>query len=128
MTVSGWMFNGIRIFVDSSREDSNQIVPRLQPLQGPTVLQVFGYESDVRTIAGLIVGDVDKDAIKTLRTTGSGYTLENVDGIIAPASGFIIKGVSVDQVHSICQTLRTDLDSNAPVYKIELQVYLDDSV
>lgn len=116
-----WSLNSIRIFVSELKEEATQIVPRLQPLSGPTVLQVFGYESDIVTIAGLIVGDTDRDALKLLRTTGSGYVLESPEGTIG--SNFVVKAVSINREKSICQTLREDLDSTAPVYRAEIQLY-----
>ena len=115
-----WTLDGIRIFVGESKEDAGQIVPRLQPLSGGTVLQVFGYESDVRTIGAIVVGDTDKDALKALRTTGSTYTLVSPEGTIGD---FIVKNVSVNRVPCICQTLRTDLDADSPVYQVEIQLY-----
>jgi hypothetical protein len=96
----------------------------LQPLSGATILQVFGYESDIRTLGAVVVGDVDKDAIKTLRTTGSGYILESPEYPLPSGMGdFIVKNVSISRLHSICQTLRPDLDTDAPVYQVELQLY-----
>lgn len=115
-----WTINGIRIFVQESKEDAGQIVPRLQPLSGGTVLQVFGYESDIRTVGAVVVGDADKDAIKALRTTGSTYTLVSPEGSLG---SFIVKNVSVNRVKCICQTLRPDLDAEAPVYDVEIQLY-----
>src|SRR3989304_4914577 len=116
-----WTIGGGRIFISDSKEEANQIVPRLQPLTGPTILQVFGYESDVRTIAGIVVGNVDRDALKVLRTTGNGYTLQSPEGVVG--TDFIVKGISISRMSSICQTMRPDLDSDAPVYKVEIQLY-----
>jgi len=115
-----WSLNSIRIFVNESKEDAAQIVPRLQPLSGGTVLQVFGYESDVRTITGLVVGDTDKNGLKTLRTTGSSYTLLSPEGSLG---SFVVKNVVVNRSPSICQTLRPDLAEDAPVYQVEVQLY-----
>lgn len=115
-----WTLNGIRIFVGESKEDAGQIVPRLQPLSGGTVLQVFGYESDVRTLAAIVVGDTDKDALKALRTTGSAYALVSPEGSLG---SFTVKNISINRVPSICQTLRTDLADDSPVYQAEIQLY-----
>ena len=115
-----WSLDGVRIFVDESKEEAGQIVPRLQPLAGGTVLQVFGYESDIRTITGLVVGDTDKDALKTLRTTGATHTLLSPEGSLG---AFTVKNVGVNRLMSICQTIRPDLSETAPVYKVEIQLY-----
>jgi hypothetical protein len=114
-----WSLNSIRIFVSESKEDAGQIVPRLQPLAGATVLQVFGYESDVRTLGAIVVGDTDKNALKNLRTGGS-YTLNSPEGTLG---SFIVKNVSITRLPSICQTIRGDLPTTAPVYQAEIQLY-----
>lgn len=115
-----WTINSIRIFVGESKEEAGQIIPRLQPLNGGTVLQVFGYESDIRTIGCIVVGDTDKDAIKALRTTGDAYELVSPEGSLG---SFLVKNVGVTRIHCICQTIRLDLDSDAPVYQVEIQLY-----
>jgi hypothetical protein len=116
----GWYINSIRVFVGESKEDAGQIVPRLQPLGGGTVLQVFGYESDVRTVKGLVVGEIDKEAIKDLRKDGGYYTLMSPEGALGD---FIVKNVVVSRVKCICQTIRPDLPDNSPVYEVEVQLY-----
>lgn len=115
-----WTLDGIRVFVGESKEEAGQIVPRLQPLSGGTILQTFGYESDVRTITAIVVGDTDKDALKALRSTGSNYTLVSPEGSLG---SFIVKSVSINRIPSICQTLRTDLAEDSPVYQAEIQLY-----
>jgi hypothetical protein len=119
-----WTLGGIRIFVSESKEEGGQIVPRLQPLSGATILQIFGYESDIRTLGAVVVGDTDKDALKSLRTTGSGYILESPEYPTPSGIGsFVVKNVSINRLHSICQTLRSDLATDAPVYQAEIQLY-----
>lgn len=114
-----WTIDGIRIFVGESKEEAGQIVPRLQPLSGGTVLQVFGYESDVRTIGAIVIGDTDKDALKALRTGGTAELISPEGSL----GSFTVKNVSVSRVSAICQTLRGDLPEDSPVYQVELQLY-----
>jgi len=119
-----WTIDGTRIFVNESKEDAGQIVPRLQPLGGATVLQTFGYESGITNLSALIVGDVDRDAIKLLRTTGLSYVLESPEYPVPSGMGeYTVKSVSISRESCICQTIRPDLDTDAPVYRIELQLY-----
>lgn len=115
-----WSLDGIRIFVGESKEEAGQIIPRLQPLGGGTVTQVFGYDSDIRTLGAIVVGDTDKDALKALRTTGGSYTLLSPEGSLGD---FLVKNVSVNRLLCICQTIRMDLPEDAPVYQIEIQLY-----
>jgi len=114
-----WTLSGVRIFVDESKEDAGNIVPRLQPLSGGTVLQTFGYESDIRTVHALVVGTVDKDALKDTRKSGT-HALVSPEGSLG---SFTVKNVSVSRVHCICQTIRLDLAADAPVYEVEIQLY-----
>lgn len=116
-----WTLAGTRVFVGESKEDAGQIVPRLQPLAGGTVLQVFGYESDVRTISAIVVGDTDKDALKALRMGGTAELI-SPEGTLG---SFTVKNVSVQRIHCISQTILVD-GSHAcedPVYQIEVQLY-----
>ena len=109
----------VRIFVQESKEDAGQIVPRLQPLSGGTVLQVFGYESDIRTLQAIVVGDTDKDDLKAMRQGGT-HALTSPEGSLG---SFTVKNVSVNRVMCICQTLRPDLAEDSPVYDVEIQLY-----
>jgi hypothetical protein len=115
-----WSLNGIRIFVQENTGDGSQIIPRLQPLDGGTVLQFFGYESEVRSINAFVVGDTDMDALRALRKTSTAYTL------ISPMrtlGNFYVKKISYKQIPNICQTLRTDLASDAPMYIVDMELY-----
>lgn len=114
-----WNINGIRIFVNESKEDAGQILPRIQPLSGGTVVQVFGYESDIRNISGLVVGNTDKNAIKNLVTGGS-FSVGSPEGSLG---SFQVKGVTVNRVPCVCQTIRPDLNEDSPVYKVDIQLY-----
>jgi hypothetical protein len=115
-----WSLSGIRTFVGESKEDAGQIVPRLQPLGGGTVLQTFGYESDIRVIQAIVVGDTDKDGLKDLRKSGGNYTLMSPEGSLG---AFLVKKVTVSRIKCICQTLRPDLPEDSPVYNVEIELY-----
>jgi len=115
-----WTINSTRIFVDESKEEGGQIIPRLQPLSGGTVLQTFGWEATIRVVHGLVVGDTDKDAILNLRKSTSDFTLMSPEGSLG---GFKVKKVTISRIHCICQTIRTDLAENSPVYEVEMELY-----
>lgn len=115
-----WTLNSIRIFVQESNAESGQIIPRLQPLSGGTVLQIFGYDSRVNTINGIVVGDTDRDALMNLTTTGSAYTLVSPEGSMGT---YYVRKVAYKRIPNICQTMRPDLASDAPVYIFDLELY-----
>lgn len=115
-----WTLGSVRIFAQDLKEEVGQIIPRLQPLSGDTVLQVFGNESDVRTLTGYVVGSTDKEAVKGM-TTGGTETLVSPEGT---EGTFHVKNVVVTRVRCICQTLRTDLPEDSPVYNVDIQLYV----
>lgn len=115
-----WSLGGIRVFAQDLKEDVAQIIPRLQPLSGGTVLQNFGHEDDVRTLLGIVVGQTDKNALKAMTEGGSAELIspEGSEGT------FEVKSVTVNRLMVICQTLRPDLPENSPVYNVEIQLYV----
>lgn len=114
-----WTLGGIRIFVQDLREHTAQIIPRLQPLSGGTVLQTFGHEDDIRTVVGLVVGQADKDDLKDM-TTGGSVELVSPEG---SEGSYEVKDVKVSRLMVICQTLRPDLPEDSPVYSVEIELY-----
>ena len=119
-----WTLNSIRIYAQEFDEINKNIIARLQPLSGGTVLHRFGYESTVYTLNGVIVGTVDKDALLSLAKSSSTYTLVTPYATIATVS---INTAKVNQRLSvISQSMRGDLDCNAPVYDIALELYIED--
>ena len=115
-----WTINGTRIFVNSLNGSGKNIFARLQPLSGGTVIQRFGYESPIRKIGGLIVGDDDRDDIEALAASGSSFILA-YDGDTY-FQGYIAD-VSWTRTLTVYQNIRTDLDCEAPVYEVELTLY-----
>jgi len=115
-----WTLNGIRIFVQEANADASQIIPRLQPLSGPTVIQIFGYESQVHSLNAIVVGDTDKAALMTLATTGLDYALVSPEGSMGD---FLIKKISFKRIRNICQTLRPDLAEDSPMYVFDMELY-----
>lgn len=114
-----WTLGGVRIFAQDLKEEVGQIIPRLQPLSGGTVLQTFGYESDIETITGFVVGSADKNELKGMSEGGS-VTLVSPEGSLG---SFLVKSVRVSRIMCVCQTLRPDLPEDSPVFTVEIQLY-----
>lgn len=115
-----WTLNSIRIFVQESTAEGSQIIPRLQPLSGGTVLQIFGYEDRIHGINAIVVGDTDRDALLALRKTGNTYTLVSPEGSMG---SYYVKKVAYKRIPNLCQTMRPDLAEDAPVYIFDLELY-----
>jgi len=118
-----WTLNGTRIYVQDSKSDGSQIIPRLQPLNGGTILQFFGYEDYIRQLSAIIVGDVDRDALLSL--TYSGATSVSLVTPEGTEGDFFVKKVSYTRIPNSCQTLRTDLAEDAPMYNVNVELYAD---
>lgn len=115
-----WTLNGVRIFVQENTDEGGAIIPRLQPLSGETVLQFFGYESNIKNINAHVIGDTDKNALLALRKTGSAYALVSPMGSLG---NYYVRKATSKQIHNICQTLRNDLPEDAPYYIMDFELY-----
>jgi hypothetical protein len=115
-----WTINSIRIFVQESNAEASQILPRLQPISGGTVIQIFGYDSRVNTINAIVVGDTDRDALLALPTTGLSYALVSPEGSMG---SYLVKKIAYKRIPNICQTMRPDLATDSPVYIFDVELY-----
>jgi hypothetical protein len=116
-----WQLGGVRIYTQESNENTSQILPRLQPLSGGTVVQVFGYESLIRQISVLVVGDTNKNTLKGFSQNGGvSKTLVSPEGTLGD---FVVKSATVRRTKSICQTIDTSQPEDAPVYEVDLELY-----
>jgi len=115
-----WYYNNIRIFVTSIDVGKKQIIARVQPLAGATVLQTFGWDSDQVKLGCIVVGSGDVNAIKALYETGLSYILSGPwgeEGRFYPAT------VDAKMTMHIYQNLRTDLACDTPTYDVNLELY-----
>lgn len=119
-----WTYNTNRIYPQNSEESNSAILPRLQPLSGGTVIQAFGYDSDIRTISAIVVGDTIKDALRILsKDGGSAHALVSPEGSLG---NWILKSFKASRTNSTCQTIDQTQDSDAPVYDVELELVRED--
>lgn len=116
-----WSYNGIRVFVQQNTGNKKQIIARLQPLEGGTILQTFGWEDITVKLSGLVVGN-DMNDLLALTETGTAYTLSGSTG---DYGDYFLNSISYDQLNSICQTIRPDLPEDSLVFKVDLELYPD---
>lgn len=115
-----WTLGGVRIFAQESRREAGRIMPRLQPLNGGTVIQSFGFESPIHSVNALVVGDTDRDALMAMAVATSNYTLVSPEGSMG---SFSVRKANYNRIPNICQTLRTDLPEDAPMYNFDFELY-----
>lgn len=116
-----WTLGGNRIYVQEKEGNSSQIIPRLQPLSGPTVLQYFGYDNDVLNVNTIVVGDTIKDALVGYsKDGGTSHAFVSPEGSLG---NWVVKSCSHKRTKSTCQTIDITQPEDAPVYEIDLELY-----
>lgn len=118
-----WTLGGHRIYTQKSSENTSQILPRLQPVNGPTVIQSFGYDSLTRAITIIVVGDTIKNALIAFAQDGGlSHAFVSPEGSLG---NWIVKSCVPSRTESTCQTIDPLQPTDAPVYEIELELYED---
>ena len=116
-----WTYGGLRIYPDKSGENTSAILPMLQPLGGGTIVQAFGFQSTVRQLSGLIVGDTIKEALEAFaKDGGAAHALVSPEGSLG---NFMMKSFNVDRTMSTCQTIDITQPEEAPVYNFQMELY-----
>jgi hypothetical protein len=116
-----WTLGGNRIYTQESSENTGQILVRLQPVSGGTVVQSFGYDSLIRQMTVIVVGDTIKNAIKGYsQDGGTSHALVSPEGSLG---NFIVKSAQVKRTNSTNQTIDITQDCATPVYEIALEMY-----
>lgn len=116
-----WTINGTRIYVTDLRSDEGAVIARLQPLDSSTVLHFFGTEAEIYKVGGYVVGDTNLAAIKALKANTSAYTFTDHDNF--SISCYVSK-IGVTRMNSVWQTIDQAQDCSAPVYKLDLEIYV----
>jgi hypothetical protein len=115
-----WTFNGVRIIVTGYNEHVKQLISRLQPLGLESIYHSFGYQSPEYEITAYVVGDTDKFALRYITGIGGQYTLSGPEGTLGI---FYLADSKFTRSQEIWQSLRPDLDCEAPVYVATLSLY-----
>ncbi len=123
--MTSWTYDGVAIYVQGIEDNGTQIIARLQPVNNKTVLQTFGWESDIYNVTALIATDTDRDSLRTLRKNATSYVLSGPEGVI---DNFFLKSFKATRTESVSITIfdRPSLDSTVPVYIVDLELYLDE--
>ena len=118
-----WYIESVRIFPQESVKNFEQIIAELNPLAGGSIYHNFGWSEEKRNVNVYIVGLVDDAAIAAMTTTGTPITLSGPYG----ADDYLLKSAASSQVpFVICQSIRPDLAEDAPVFIVDLELWLDE--
>jgi hypothetical protein len=115
-----WYLDTVRITVQKLDGDNVQIIPRLQPLSGGTVLQVFGYEDETTSLGCLVVGSGDLASLQGMVIDGLTHTLSGPENFV---HDYYIKSLSHSRQMTRAQTFRSDKDCFASVFNVEMELY-----
>lgn len=119
-----WTLGGHRIYVQDSDENISQIAPRLQPLSGGSIIQDFGYDSTIRNIQAIVVGDTIKDALKAFSKDGMlSHAFVSPEGSLG---NWMVKGFKATRTRSTCQSIDTSQPEDAPVYDVSIELWIED--
>lgn len=118
-----WTLGGVRIFPEKITQSEKPILAELQPVEGGTIIHVFGYEDELMRIEGKLVGPTDRLTLRDLIRTGSPITLSGPNGVI---DEYTVKSSEFDRLNVICQTLRPDLADDEIVYQMSLEMRRDE--
>lgn len=119
-----WTLGGHRIYTQESDEGTSAIAPRLQPLNGGSVVQSFGYDSTIRNINVIIVGDTIKNAIKAFaQDSMTSHAFVSPEGSLG---NWMVKSFKANRNKSTCQTIDTLQPEDAPVYEAQIELWQED--
>ena len=118
-----WTLNSIKIITQDFDMDTKNILARIQPITGGTLLHKFGYESTVYSINAIVVGVTDKNDLIALAKTNTAYTLVTSSGSV---SNVYVSGVKAKQrLGVVNQTLRSDLACDVPIFDVSIELYVE---
>ena len=116
-----WTYGSRRIYVQKITKGASQIMPRLQPLSGGSKLQVFGYDSTVRNITAIVVGDTIEQAIEAFaKDSATAHALVSPEGSLG---NWILKDYNSNRTDSTCQTIDETQPEDSPVYDVEMTLW-----
>lgn len=119
-----WTLGGNRLYVQKLTENTSQILPRLQPLSGGSVIQSFGYDSTTLSVMAIVVGSTIKDVFMGYAQDGGAtHAFVSPEGSLG---SWIVKSCSPNRTDSTCQSIDITQPEEAPVYEVELELWRED--
>lgn len=115
----GWTINSIPIIVTGEEKTAKKLIARLQPVQGGTILQFFGYDSPIHQIEARVVGVANLAALEALVNTSTAYALVGYNF----SKNLYVSTVRSHRDEVVYQTLDTTQNCESPVYTVSLELY-----
>ena len=116
-----WEIGNVRVFVLDMGGEDTHIVSRLHPFGGGTIHHSFGWEDEVTKVGGYVVGSGDLGTLQSYTTSGTTtFQLNSPYGVLG---NYLVSKVAYKLTKGICQSLRTDLPQDTPVYKVDVELF-----
>lgn len=121
-----WSYGGVRIFVQDMSTKDEQLMARLNPLAGDTIYHIFGWDELIVNVNAYVVGLTDISALRAFARDGDSHLLASP---LSASSGvpYFLKAINTKIVSTTCQTLRSDLADDSPVYIADLELWYDNA-
>jgi hypothetical protein len=116
-----WYLDTTRIFVQDAPRSANQIVARLQPIQGATINHVFGYEKEKINVKCKVVGEANISALEDMYQDGSTHYLYG--GTVFSGWDVIVNSINIIPTITVSQTLTATCTDT--VYDVSLELLVD---
>jgi hypothetical protein len=116
-----WYLGSVRIYVQDAPRSMNQIIARLQPIQGASINHVFGYEKEKISIKCKAVGEADAIALSEMAADGNTHYLDG--GVVFSGWDVLVNSITVIPTITVSQTLTADCD--ATVYDVSMELLTD---
>jgi hypothetical protein len=114
-----WTYNSIRITVVDLKEQNEQIIAKLQPVDTGTVYQTFGHINPAMVLQCFIVGSGDVNALRDLIDDGTAYSLAFNETSLG---NFYLDKLTTQWTASYGQTFRPDKSYTDLVFKAALEL------
>lgn len=114
-----WTYNSIQITTIDLKEQNEQTLAKLQPVNTGTVYQSFGYINETLVLQGYVLGTTDRDSLKALANDGTAHALAWTNGTIG---NYYLEKLTVQWVTAYRQTFRTDKSATELIFKVSLEL------
>lgn len=113
-----WVLDSTRIYVTGLQGNDKNIIARLQPLNGGTIHQTFGYENEIKKVSAIVIGEDDLEALKALAESETTYTFS---GYGIDYGDYYVANVSWNRANILYQTIK--LPCTEPMFNVEIELY-----
>ena len=118
-----WFFDSTKIFPQTYNIDKKQIIARLNPLGGGTVLHFFGYENETIKMTVMLAGETNLGVLLAAAEDGAGhYIIESGTGV--SITSVYVNNITANRLPVIYQTFDPSEDCDAVVYSVDMELYM----